>query len=327
MSDFRKRILEPLMIPLAAFVFLGAIAWGLSRILLVTTANGAAVVGLVAALMVLVVSAAFASRGFHFPEKAASLVAFVAIVAGGSVLAATMGIRPIEHHAPEPSAVVTAVNAVSFEQESITVEEAPEIVVRFTNNDPAAPHNWGVQADAKFGNSPPLVDPGAPIDFGQSTDYTLEEFEAGTYYFFCFVHPNMTGDLIVGGEGGEGPAPEPVEPTTPPAATSSPAASPSPTAPATPSNSVTIVAKDLAFDQKALTLTASAQIAVTFDNQDPDIPHNFAIYSKDLTQKVFDTGIFPGVETREDTFAAPAAGEYTFRCDVHPQMTGPVTFR
>lgn len=326
MSDFRKRILEPLLIPLAAFVFVGSIAWGLSRILLVTTANGAAVVGLVAALMVLIVSAAFASRGFHFPEKAASLIAFVAIVAGGSVLAATMGIRPIEHHAPEPSAVVTAVNAISFEQKTITVEEAPEVVVRFTNNDPAAPHNWGVQAEAKFGASPPLVEPGAAINFGESTDYTLEEFEAGAYYFFCFVHPNMTGELVVGGEGGEGPAPEPAEPTTPPAATSSPTATASPSAPANPAGSVTIVAKDIAFDQKALTLTAATSIKVTFDNQDPDIPHNFAIYSKDLTEKIFDSEIFPGVETREGTFTAPAAGEYTFRCDVHPQMTGPVTF-
>ncbi|HEX9697494.1 MAG TPA: hypothetical protein VGB64_14405, partial [Actinomycetota bacterium] len=72
MSDFRKRILEPLLIPVAAFAFVGGIAFGLSRILLVTTANGASMVALVAALAVLTVAGVIASRGFHVPEKFAA---------------------------------------------------------------------------------------------------------------------------------------------------------------------------------------------------------------------------------------------------------------
>lgn len=327
MSDFRKRILEPLLLPLTAFAFVGAIAWGLSRILLVTTTNGAAVLGLVAALVVLLVSAAFASRGFRTPEKIASAFTFVAVVAGGTVLASTMGLRPIEHHAPEPSFEFTAVNSVSFEQATAQVEAAPEIAIRFTNNDPDAPHNWGLQEAKKFGESPPIVDPGTPLDAGQSRDYLLEEVEPGIYYYFCFVHPNMTGALTVTGEGGEAPEqPEPTETGGPPSVPP-PAATPSETSDATPSASVSIVAKDIVFDKKSLTLQAGQQISVTFDNQDKDIPHNFAIYSKDLSEKIFDTGIFPGVETRKGTFTAPAPGDYTFRCDVHPPMTGSVTFQ
>ncbi|HEX9697791.1 MAG TPA: cupredoxin domain-containing protein, partial [Actinomycetota bacterium] len=302
-------------------------AFGLSRILLVTTANGASMVALVAALAVLTVAGVIASRGFHVPEKFAAGVAFVAIVAGGSVFAATIGIRPIEHHSPEPSFTFSAVNAISFEQSEATVEAAEELAIRFTNNDPNAPHNWGLQTDPTFNASPALNEPGPGITAGQSIDYVFEGLQPGSYSYFCFIHPNMTGVMTVTGEGEAPPSPSPS-----PAATGSPAASPtaspspaaSPTAP--PADSVEITAKNIAFDTDALLLQAGEEISVTFHNEDAGTQHNFAIYSIDLSRKIFDTTIFSGVETKAGTFTAPDPGKYTFRCDVHLQMTGTVVF-
>ncbi|HVL90591.1 MAG TPA: cupredoxin domain-containing protein [Actinomycetota bacterium] len=328
MSDFRKRILEPLLLPLAAFAFVGALAFGLSRILLVTTANGASLVALVAALAVLLSASAVAAHGFGKPEKLMALFSFVAIVAGGSVFAATIGMRPVEHHTPEPSFVFTAVNSVSFEQSEATVETADELVIRFTNKDPAAPHNWGVQAEPTFAASPSLVEPGPGLDNGQSRDYILEHPDPGTYYYFCFIHPNMKGTLTITGEGGE--APPPPTPAESPTGSPSPTAGtpqPTETAPAGPAaTSVDITAIDIAFDKDSLTLKAGTEIAVTFRNNDAGVPHNFAIYSVDLSRTIFDTKIFNGVETRTGTFTSPAPGTYVFRCDVHPQMKGDVVF-
>lgn len=331
MSDFRKRILEPLLLPVAAFTFVGAIAFGLSRILLATTANGASLVALVAALAVLISAAAIAAHGFRKPEKLMALVSFVAIVAGGSVFAATVGIRPVEHHVPEPSFVFTAVNAVEFEQSEATVETADELVIRFTNNDPGAPHNWGVQTEPVFAASPSLVEPGEGLSAGQSRDYIMEHPDPGTYYYFCFIHPNMKGVLTIAGEGGEAPPPPPptAESPTPaqsPTATASPSPPPSPS-PAGPAlTSIEITAINIQFDEDSLLLEADAEISVTFHNNDPSVPHNFAIYSVDLSRKVFDTTVFNGVETKTGSFTSPAPGTYMFRCDVHPNMKGDVVF-
>lgn len=330
MSDFRKRILEPLLLPVAAFVFVGGIAFGLSRILLVTTANGASVVAFVAALAVLLASAAVAAHGFRKPEKLAAGFAFVAIVAGGSVFAATIGIRPIEHHTPEPSFVFTAVNAESFEQASAAVETADELVIRFTNNDPGAPHNWGLQTDPVFAASPSLVDPGQGIANGESRDYILEHPDPALYYYFCFIHPNMKGELTITGEGEAAPPPPPPpgppSPSAPASPSAPPSAPPSPDPNAAAATKVDITALKIQFDTSSLKLVAGEEISVTFNNNDPSVQHNFAIYSIDLSRKIFDTEIFNGVETRTGTFTAPAPGDYTFRCDVHQNMKGSVVF-
>lgn len=196
-SNFKVRILEPLLIPLAAFVFVGGIAWGLSRLLLGTTVNGAAALAFAASVAVLVSCAAIASHGFRKPEKWAAGLSFVAIVAGGSVFAATAGIREFEAHLPEPSAVITASTATTFDQTTLTVEAAPVVVIRFQNNDPAAPHNWQLNASKEPG-ADVLVEPGASFFAGASRDYALNNVGAGSYFYFCAVHPaTMTGTLTV----------------------------------------------------------------------------------------------------------------------------------
>jgi plastocyanin len=98
--------------------------------------------------------------------------------------------------------------------------------------------------------------------------------------------------------------------------------------PSGPTTNITIVAKNILFDQGALTVPAGSAVALTVDNQDSGIPHNWSLYkSKDAAQAgeapLAGTKIETGPVKQSVTFAAPAAGTYYFRCDVHPTtMTG-----
>ena len=65
---------------------------------------------------------------------------------------------------------------------------------------------------------------------------------------------------------------------------------------------------------------------IAFANQDPGTPHNIEI--KDSTGAVvFKGDIFNGVETQTYQVPALPAGEYTFKCIVHPSMTGTATLQ
>jgi cytochrome c oxidase subunit 2 len=87
---------------------------------------------------------------------------------------------------------------------------------------------------------------------------------------------------------------------------------------------IPLVAKDIAFDQTALTVPADAPFQIDFDNQDASIPHNVEI--KDgAGATVFNGEIFPGVAKMTYDVPALPAGSYTFLCTVHPNMTGTLT--
>jgi plastocyanin len=88
---------------------------------------------------------------------------------------------------------------------------------------------------------------------------------------------------------------------------------------------VNLTAKNIAFNTSTITVPASANVTVNFDNQDSGIPHNFAVYETSAAQSVIFKGeIITGPAKTTYTFTAPdAPGTYFFRCDVHPtQMTG-----
>jgi plastocyanin len=81
-----------------------------------------------------------------------------------------------------------------------------------------------------------------------------------------------------------------------------------------------IVAKDVKFTTPSVTAPADRVFAIDFDNQDA-APHNVAIYDG-TGANVFRGDIFGGSSHRVYSVAALAAGTYTFKCDVHPDMTG-----
>ena len=97
----------------------------------------------------------------------------------------------------------------------------------------------------------------------------------------------------------------------------------------TPASSLELIAEDISFDMKTLTIEAGRETTVTFENKDGGVLHNLAIYEDESAGSVLFRGDFvTGPNTTTYTFEAPAPGTYFFRCDSHPnQMTGSLIVR
>jgi plastocyanin len=99
--------------------------------------------------------------------------------------------------------------------------------------------------------------------------------------------------------------------------------SPGPEGPAPSSADVSIAADGLAFSTDALSVSADRELTMAFDNEEA-VPHNVAIYGDEsASDPVFTGEVITGPRTVVYEIPALGAGEYFFRCDVHPtQMTG-----
>jgi plastocyanin len=81
--------------------------------------------------------------------------------------------------------------------------------------------------------------------------------------------------------------------------------------------SLTVSAKNNAFDKDCLAAPANTRFTIAFDNQDYDI-HNVSIYDKDHGDKALFKGeVIYGPKTITYSVPAQAEGTYEFRCDPH----------
>ena len=95
---------------------------------------------------------------------------------------------------PPPGAglQLSASTAVSFEQNHLMTSVSAPFIIHFDNKQVGVPHNvWirNAQGQDLF-QGPDVQGPG-------STDYHVGPLSAGTYTFYCHIHPNMTGTLEV----------------------------------------------------------------------------------------------------------------------------------
>ena len=100
---------------------------------------------------------------------------------------------------------------------------------------------------------------------------------------------------------------------------------PSPSATTGAFTNIDLTAQNMAFDKKTITVPASVQITINFNNMDSGTPHNFAVYTDSSAgTAVFKGEIITGPTTTTYKFTSPTKpGNYFFRCDVHPTtMTG-----
>jgi plastocyanin len=91
-----------------------------------------------------------------------------------------------------------------------------------------------------------------------------------------------------------------------------------------PSGAVAIAAQGIAFDTSELSLPAGGEAVIEFDNRDPGLPHNVAVYTEAGGEALFQGEIITGPAATTYRFPAPPPGQYYFQCDVHPQMNGTV---
>jgi plastocyanin len=139
---------------------------------------------------------------------------------------------------PSPSSngeVEVRARDFAFSPATITAVAGKPIVVSFRNDDAGIPHGMNVATSA---SGAPIAS-SAVITGVARTTFTIPALSAGTYVFWCPVHPSMTGRLTITGASGAS-----ASPTAGAGATASPGASPtgqpSPGGTASPTSSPTL---------------------------------------------------------------------------------------
>lgn len=95
----------------------------------------------------------------------------------------------------EPAAgqvIKVAAQNIQFDQSTLTAPANQAFTIEFTNNDSGVPHNVSIK-DA-MGMEAFKGDIFNGVDTKQ---YQVPALKAGSYTFYCVVHPNMTGTLTV----------------------------------------------------------------------------------------------------------------------------------
>lgn len=210
-----------------------------------------------------------------------------------------------------PFSVVMTDN--KFDKTAITAGPNAEIVISATNNG-ASPHNIAFY-DRQGGTALPGQTGTAfvKLNGGESGTNTFTTPGAGEYFFQCDFHPDtMTGTFSVVEGGPTGPGTS----APPPAGGGE-----------EPAGGLQVIATDNKFDKTEIAAKAGETVTITLVNDGRAI-HNIAFYEEkngeslpgqegDAFEKV------AGGATGTMTFTAPAAGEYYFQCDFHPdQMFG-----
>src|SRR6478672_709179 len=105
--------------------------------------------------------------------------------------------------------VISASSAVSFDTNKLVVPAGRAFDLVFNNNNDGVPHNVEI-ADGP--DKATIFFAGEQITGEKSITYQVNNLEAGNYYFFCIVHPNMNGTVEAipeTGSGGANGAPPP----------------------------------------------------------------------------------------------------------------------
>lgn len=202
---------------------------------------------------------------------------------------------------------------IAFDTDTIELPADVPSQIAFDNQDAATPHNIAIFTDDTLAE--PLFQ-GEIVTGPATVTYDVPPIAAGRYFFHCDVHPNMQGTVVV--DGGEEP---------PPSESASPSETSSPEEPPGGGEvSAAISASNLLFDIDVLTFAADTPATLTFDNADPGIPHNVAIYTDDsAATSLFVGELITGPASVDYKIPGLPAGTYFFRCDVHPAtMVGTV---
>ena len=81
---------------------------------------------------------------------------------------------------------------------------------------------------------------------------------------------------------------------------------------------LSIAAKERKFDKNCLAAPANKPFTIKFDNQDPDVPHNVAIFDRSEGKKpLFKGELIIGPRTTTYSVPAQKSGRYEFVCEPH----------
>lgn len=323
-GDHRGRVVNllPWSIPIVAFAVIASFMFFMSRMLLAVPPKFS--VGVAIGVAILILSGGFlvANRPRVPTRTLVRAAAVLAIVfAGGGLAAYGVGQRHEERKAGPPPQTEIARN-IAYVTKELKATAGDAITVNFKNED-KVPHNMDFTVD-QAGTQ--VIYKQDPLPGPISSTYQFTAPKAGTYFYHCDVHPNMTGTLVVSGPGGGEPGQ--AAPTTTPERTSGTTTAKSPSTTAEGGGNATaratITAQNIAFSPTKLTLKANSPVAILFNNKDA-VPHNIDITTDpDGNNTLYRQDPASGPIQSEYTFKTPGPGTLYFHCEVHPNMKGTI---
>ncbi len=203
----RDRLFLPIVLPIAILGGIALILWGFSRILLGIEGSAATAVAIIVAASIMVVSAIAVSR----PQVRASTIAAVlgttagvAMLAGGIAIAVVAGgeEEPGGGEPPGGAVVNLVAQNIAFSPANLSVPAGQPFTIAFDNRDPGTQHNVEIFDNQELSGTPLFS--GDLVTGPAKATYDVGPLDAGTYYFRCVVHPNMTGQIVAAGGGGGG---------------------------------------------------------------------------------------------------------------------------
>jgi plastocyanin len=298
----RDRVVLPLLLPIVMLLVIAAALFGFSRILLSLTKDAATAIALIVALSILVVAAVVASRSVVRASSLASMlgaIAGVAMLAGGIALIA-VGAGGEKEGGGGPAATISlTAKGIAFDKTKLSVPAGKPFAIAFDNQDAGIQHDVQIFDNEGFTGTPLLN--GEIVTGPAKVTYEAPALDPGTYYFHCSVHPaQMQGTVEAtpaGPVGGGGAR-------------------------------VTVAAQGLRFDTDRIELPAGAPSTIHFENNDPGIQHNIAIFTdSSLGTNLFRGEIVTGPTAVDYRIPPLEPGSYYFHCDVHPTMSGTVVVK
>ena len=116
------------------------------------------------------------------------LVALVAITAACSSAAA----QPKPSGPVDPNGPTIVAKDMAFSPSTVEIAAGKNVTIHFDNQE-SAPHNVAIYKDASASEKVSVGE----IVTAAKADQVVPALTAGTYFFRCDVHTNMTGSLVV----------------------------------------------------------------------------------------------------------------------------------
>ena len=297
-TSTRDRVVLPILLPIVMLLVIAAVLFGFSRILLSLTADAATAIALIVALSILVVAAVVASRSVVRASSLGSMlgaIAGVAMLAGGiALIAVGTGGEKEGGGSGSPVTISLTAKGLAFDKTKLSVPAGNPFAIAFDNQDAGIQHDVQIFDNEGFTGTPLLN--GEIVTGPAKVTYEAPALDPGTYFFHCSVHPAQmhgTIDATAGAPGGGGAK-------------------------------VTVAAQGLQFDTDRIELPAAPSI-IHFENDDPGIQHNIAIFTdSSLGTNLFRGEIVTGPAAIDYRIPPLEPGTYYFHCDVHPTMSGAV---
>ena len=300
-TSTRDRVVLPILLPIIMLLVIAAVLFGFSRILLSLTKDAATAIALIVALSILVVAAVVASRSV---VRASSLASMLGAIAGVAMLAGGIALIAVgaggEEGGGGGAAVTISLTAkgIAFDKTTLSVPAGKPFAIAFDNQDAGIQHDVQIFDNESFTGTPLLN--GEIVTGPAKVTYEAPALDPGTYYFHCSVHPTQMQGTIEA-------------------------------APATPGGGgtrITVAAQGLQFNTNRIELSAGAPSTIHFENNDPGIQHNIAIFTdSSLGTNLFRGEIVTGPAAVDYRIPPLEPGSYYFHCDVHPTMSGTVVVK